>query len=84
MFLFIGVLVFLVVFLVVCYKMMDVDGYVEVYKQEREGTHAIQELSEDEKQQVAAFVSANFPDKVNEEILSATISTSRRTKLQQQ
>ena len=45
----------------------------EIYERERQGTRATRELSDDEKKKVVELVKANFPDEVNEKILSETI-----------
>lgn len=45
----------------------------EIYERERQGTKATRELSDDEKKKVVELVKANFPDEVNEKILSETI-----------
>lgn len=83
---FIGFLVFLfVVFLLLLwlspklYKPKE-DNLRHIYRQERRGTRAIQELSPEEKANVVAFVEANFPDEVNEKILSETISVRNKIK----
>ena len=83
---FIGFLVFLfVVFLLLLwlspklYKPKE-DNLRHIYRQERRGTRAIQELSPEEKANVVAFVEANFPDDVNEKILSETISVRNKIK----
>lgn len=56
------------------------DNLRHIYRQERRGTRAIQELSPEEKANVVAFVEANFPDEVNEKILSETISVRNKIK----
>lgn len=83
---FIGFLVFLfIVFLLLLwlspklYKPKE-DNLRHIYRQERRGTKAIQELSPEEKANVVAFVEANFPDEVNEKILSETISVRNKIK----
>ena len=83
---FIGFLVFLfVVFLLLLwlspklYKPKE-DNLRHIYRQERRGTKAIQQLSPEEKANVVAFVEANFPDEVNEKILSETISVRNKIK----
>ena len=82
---FIGFLVFLfVVFLLLwlspkLYKPKE-DNLRHIYRQERRGTKAIQQLSPEEKANVVAFVEANFPDEVNEKILSETISVRNKVK----
>ena len=83
---FIGFLVFLfVVFLLLLwlspklYKPKE-DNLRHIYRQERKGTKAIQQLSPEEKANVVAFVEANFPDEVNEKILSETISVRNKIK----
>lgn len=83
---FIGFLVFLfVVFLLLLwlspklYKPKE-DNLRHIYRQERRGTKAIQQLSPEEKASVVAFVEANFPDEVNEKILSETISVRNKIK----
>ena len=83
---FIGFLVFLfVVFLLLLwlspklYKPKE-DNLRHIYRQERRGTRAIQELSPEEKANVVAFVEAKFPDEVNEKILSETISVRNKIK----
>lgn len=83
MFVFIGVIVGLILFLVMCSKIVDVDGYVDAYKQEREATHVVQELDEETKRAVVKFVEANYPGEVNEKILSETISVRSRVKQQE-
>ena len=45
----------------------------EIYERERQGTKATRELNEEEKKRVVELVKANFPDEVNEKILSETI-----------
>lgn len=45
----------------------------EIYERERQGTKATRELNEEEKKRVVELVKANFPDDVNEKILSETI-----------
>lgn len=83
---FIGFLVFLfVVFLLLLwlspklYKPKE-DNLRHIYRQERRGTKAIQQLTPEEKANVVAFVEANFPDEVNEKILSETISVRNKIK----
>lgn len=83
---FIGFLVFLfVLFLLLLwlspklYKPKE-DNLRHIYRQERRGTKAIQQLSPEEKANVVAFVEANFPDEVNEKILSETISVRNKIK----
>ena len=83
---FIGFLVFLfLVFLLLLwlaprlYKPKE-DNLRHIYRQERRGTKAIQQLSPEEKANVVAFVEANFPDEVNEKILSETISVRNKIK----
>lgn len=83
---FIGFLVFLfVVFLLLLwlspklYKPKE-DNLRHIYRQERRGTKAIQQLTPEEKANVVAFVEANFPDEVNEKILSETISVRNKLK----
>lgn len=83
MFVFIGVIVGLILFLVICSKIVDVDGYMDAYKQEREATHVVQELDEETKRAVVKFVEANYPGEVNEKILSETISVRSRVKKQE-
>lgn len=50
----------------------------EIYERERQGTKATRELSDDEKKKVVELVKANFPDEVNEKILSETIKVRSR------
>lgn len=83
---FIGFLVFLFVgFLLLLwlspklYKPKE-DNLRHIYRQERRGTKAIQQLTPEEKANVVAFVEANFPDEVNEKILSETISVRNKLK----
>lgn len=83
---FICFLVFLfIVFLVLLwlspklYKPKE-DNLRHIYRQERRGTKAIQQLTPEEKANVVAFVEANFPDEVNEKILSETISVRNKIK----
>lgn len=83
MFVFIGVIVGLILFLVMCSKIVDVDGYMDAYKQEREATQVVQELDEETKRAVVKFVEANYPGEVNEKILSETISVRSRVKKQE-
>lgn len=83
MFVFIGVIVGLILFLVICSKIVDVDGYMDAYKQEREATQVVQELDEETKRAVVKFVEANYPGEVNEKILSETISVRSRVKKQE-
>lgn len=45
----------------------------EIYERERQGTKATRELNEEEKKRVVELVKDNFPDEVNEKILSETI-----------
>ena len=83
MFVFIGVIVGLILFLVICSKIVDIDGYMDAYKQEREATQVVQELDEETKRAVVKFVEANYPGEVNEKILSETISVRSRVKKQE-
>jgi hypothetical protein len=83
MFVFIGVIAGLILFLVICSKIVDVDGYMDAYKQEREATQVVQELDEETKRAVVKFVEANYPGEVNEKILSETISVRSRVKKQE-
>ena len=65
-----------VVFIVLAWYVVLKANYrdlAEIYERERQGTKATRELSDDEKKKVVELVKANFPDEVNEKILSETI-----------
>lgn len=65
-----------VVFIALAWYVVLKDNYrdlAEIYERERQGTKATRELSDDEKKKVVELVKANFPDEVNEKILSETI-----------
>lgn len=54
------------------------NSFEEVYKQEKKAARFLNELTEQEKEDVVARVKANYPDEVNEKILSETLNYRKR------